>query len=84
MISQRARYAFKALIVLARAVPCRQRGDADSRHRMKEQIPRKFLEQILLSLKAGGLIVSRRIAAFAPAPHSRHRKRRGARRFRLC
>lgn len=57
MISQRARYAFKALIVLARA------GSAGMQIRdiaEKEQIPRKFLEQILLSLKAGGLISSRR------------------------
>jgi len=57
MISQRARYAFKALIVLARA------GSAGMQIRdiaEKEQIPRKFLEQILLSLKAGGLITSRR------------------------
>src|SRR3954468_10660807 len=56
MISQRARYAFKALIVLARA------GGAGLQIRdiaEKEQIPRKFLEQILLSLKAGGLITSR-------------------------
>jgi Rrf2 family protein len=58
MISQRARYAFKALIVLGRA----GKG-ADMQIRdiaMKEQIPRKFLEQILLSLKAGGLITSKR------------------------
>jgi Rrf2 family protein len=57
MISQRARYAFKALIVLARA------GSAGMQIRdiaEKEQIPRKFLEQILLSMKAGGLITSRR------------------------
>ena len=57
MISQRARYAFKALIVLARAGPAGMqiRDIAE-----KEEIPRKFLEQILLSLKAGGLITSRR------------------------
>ena len=57
MISQRARYAFKALIVLARA------GEAGMQIRdiaEKERIPRKFLEQILLTLKAGGLIASRR------------------------
>lgn len=57
MISQRARYAFKALIVLARA------GGAGMQIRdiaEQEQIPRKFLEQILLSMKAGGLISSRR------------------------
>lgn len=57
MISQRARYAFKALIVLARA------GSAGMQIRdiaERESIPRKFLEQILLTLKAGGLITSRR------------------------
>ena len=57
MISQRARYAFKALIVLARA------GGAGMQIRdiaEKERIPRKFLEQILLQLKANGLVDSRR------------------------
>ena len=52
MISQRARYAFKAVVALARAKPgvglqirelCEQ-----------EKLPRKFLEQILLMLKAAG------------------------------
>ena len=57
MISQRARYAFKALIVLARAGPAGMQIGAIAEH---ERIPRKFLEQILLSLKAGGLIASRR------------------------
>lgn len=58
MISQRARYAFKALIALARAD--RAAGMQIRDIALQEQIPRKFLEQILLSLKAGGLIVSRR------------------------
>jgi Rrf2 family protein len=58
MISQRARYAFKALIVLARAGTGSGMQIRDIAQ--KEQIPRKFLEQILLTLKAGGLIVSRR------------------------
>ncbi|HEX7109895.1 MAG TPA: Rrf2 family transcriptional regulator [Aestuariivirga sp.] len=58
MISQRARYAFKAVVALARAKPgvglqirelCEQ-----------EKLPRKFLEQILLLLKAAGYISSRR------------------------
>ena len=58
MISQRARYAFKAVVALARAKPgvglqirelCEQ-----------EKLPRKFLEQILLMLKAAGYISSRR------------------------
>ena len=57
MISQRARYAFKALIALARAQePGMQIRDIAE----QERIPRKFLEQILLALKANGLITSRR------------------------
>jgi Rrf2 family protein len=58
MISQRARYAFKALIVLGRAGKGTEMQIRDIA--LKERIPRKFLEQILLTLKAGGLIVSRR------------------------
>src|SRR6185436_1944945 len=57
MISYRAKYAFKALAALARApgkgMQIRQLAEGD-------KIPRKFLEQILLSLKASGLIASRR------------------------
>ena len=58
MISQRARYAFKALIALEKAGPGKglQIGELARR----ETIPRKFLEQILLSMKAAGLIASRR------------------------
>src|SRR4051812_44016733 len=58
MILHRARYAFKALAALARAqsskgLQIRQLAEG-------ETIPRKFLEQILLTLKAAGLITSRR------------------------
>ncbi len=58
MISQRARYAFKAIAALARAEPgvglqIRQLCE-------QEKLPRKFLEQILLTLKAAGYITSRR------------------------
>lgn len=58
MISQRARYAFKAVVALARAKPgvglqIRELSE-------KEKLPRKFLEQILLLLKAAGYISSRR------------------------
>ena len=58
VISQKAKYAFKALVVLARrgrALPCRR-----MRLPLKAAIPRKFLEQILLQLKANGLVASRR------------------------
>lgn len=58
MISQRARYAFKAVVALARAKP----GEGMQIRQLCEQekLPRKFLEQILLSLKAAGYITSRR------------------------
>ena len=58
MISQKARYAFKALIALAGSPSqeCRQARDiAES-----EQIPQSFLEQILLELRRAGLVASRR------------------------
>lgn len=58
MISQKARYAFKALIALAHAgtgVSRQARDIATS-----EQIPQSFLEQILLDLRRAGLVGSRR------------------------
>jgi Rrf2 family protein len=58
MISHRARYAFKALVALARAG--KDKGLQIRQLAEGEKIPRKFLEQILLSLKAAGLIASRR------------------------
>ncbi|MFL5260518.1 MAG: RrF2 family transcriptional regulator [Hyphomicrobiales bacterium] len=58
MISYRARYAFKALAALARAQS--SRGLQIRQLAEGENIPRKFLEQILLTLKAAGLIASRR------------------------
>src|SRR5690606_20971216 len=58
VISQKAKYALRALIALAREEP----GDslmiseiADS-----QNIPKKFLEQILLDLKHHGVVMSRR------------------------
>lgn len=58
MISQKARYAFKAVIALAvsRAEQCRQARDIAA----SEQIPQSFLEQILLELRRAGLVASRR------------------------
>jgi Rrf2 family protein len=58
MISRRARYAFKAMVALARAdagvgLQIRELSE-------QEKLPRKFLEQILLMLKAAGFVVSRR------------------------
>lgn len=58
MLSQKARYAIRALVVLGT-----QSGDepvltADIARRA--QVPRKFLEQILLELKKRGLVHSHR------------------------
>jgi Rrf2 family protein len=58
MISQRARYAFKAMVALARATP--GKGLQIRELAEQEKLPRKFLEQILLLLKAAGYITSRR------------------------
>ncbi|HEU0222456.1 MAG TPA: Rrf2 family transcriptional regulator [Paracoccaceae bacterium] len=58
MISQKAQYALRALIALARSggQEALQIGDiADA-----QRIPKKFLEQILLDLKHHGLVMSRR------------------------
>ena len=58
MISQKARYAFKAIIALSGSQPdaCRQARDIAA----SEQIPQSFLEQILLELRRAGLVASRR------------------------
>src|SRR5258705_1700960 len=56
MISQRAKYALKALLALARVETSAMIGDIARQHR----IPHKFLEQILLDLKREGLVQSRR------------------------
>lgn len=55
MISQKAKYAFHALIALART-DSMMVGEIAT----QEQIPRKFLEQILLELKRHGIVQSRR------------------------
>ena len=58
MISQKAKYALRALVSLARA----GRGETMMIGEIsKEQaIPKKFLEQILLELKRAGIVMSRR------------------------
>ncbi|WP_339947875.1 Rrf2 family transcriptional regulator [uncultured Albimonas sp.] len=58
MISQKAQYALRALIELAKAEAgeARQIGEiADA-----QGIPKKFLEQILLDLKHHGIVLSKR------------------------
>jgi Rrf2 family protein len=58
MISQKAKYALRALVSLAQA----PRGEPVFISEIAEQqsIPKKFLEQILLDLKRHGILISRR------------------------
>jgi len=58
MISQKAKYALRALIALASAGP----GSSlqISEIAQAQSIPKKFLEQILLDLKHHGIVMSRR------------------------
>jgi Rrf2 family protein len=56
MISQKARYALRALVALARADESMMIGEIAGTQR----IPHKFLEQILLDLKHHGIVASRR------------------------
>lgn len=58
MISQKSKYALRALIALAEAPEGAPVFIADIAE--TQAIPRKFLEQILLDLKKQGLVVSRR------------------------
>jgi Rrf2 family protein len=55
MISQKARYALRALIALAETDSMMIAEIAE-----QQRIPRKFLEQILLDLKRHGIVASRR------------------------
>lgn len=56
MITQKAKYAFHALVALARAGDALGIGEIAA----QKQIPRKFLEQILLELKRHGIVQSKR------------------------
>ena len=56
MISQKARYALRALVALAGADDSLMIAEIAE----QQQIPRKFLEQILLDLKHHGIVASRR------------------------
>jgi Rrf2 family protein len=58
MISQRAKYALRALVALARAQPEQPLMIAEISR--EQAIPKKFLEQILLELKRAGIVMSRR------------------------
>jgi Rrf2 family protein len=56
VISQKAKYALRALVALAREGDAMMIGQIA----IRERIPRKFLEQILLELKRHGIVMSRR------------------------
>jgi Rrf2 family protein len=58
MISQKAKYALRALIALARAESGKPVLISDIAE--EQRIPKKFLEQILLDMKHHGLVMSRR------------------------
>lgn len=59
MISQKAKYALRALIALAKSdVPGETLMISDIAER--QRIPKKFLEQILLDLKHHGIVASKR------------------------
>ncbi|MCC4246764.1 RrF2 family transcriptional regulator [Stappia indica] len=58
MLSQKTQYALKAVIALARATPDEVRMTSEIAE--AQNIPKKFLEQILLDLKHHGIVVSRR------------------------
>jgi Rrf2 family protein len=58
MISQKAKYALRALVALSRVPP----GESVmiSEISREQVIPKKFLEQILLELKRAGIVISKR------------------------
>ena len=58
LISQRAKYALRALVALAKAPPGRPLLIAEIAR--EQAIPKKFLEQILLEMKRAGIVTSRR------------------------
>src|SRR6201991_4496672 len=59
MISQKAKYALRALVILSREA---DHGEPQmiSDIARTQAIPKKFLEQILLELKRAGIVMSRR------------------------
>jgi len=59
MISQKAKYALRALVALAR-VESPEETRMISEIAEQQNIPKKFLEQILLDLKHHGIVASRR------------------------
>jgi Rrf2 family protein len=58
MISQKAKYALRALVALVKAGPGASLMISDIAR--DQVIPKKFLEQILLELKRAGIVLSKR------------------------
>lgn len=58
MLSQKAKYALRALLELAQAGPGQAMLISDIAER--QRLPKKFLEQILLELKRRGIVQSKR------------------------
>jgi Rrf2 family protein len=58
MISQKAKYALRALVALVKSRPGETRMISEISR--EQAIPKKFLEQILLELKRAGIVMSRR------------------------
>ena len=58
MLSQKARYALRAVLVLAALKPAQSMQIAEIAQ--QAHVPRKFLEQILLDLKRRGIVHSHR------------------------
>ena len=58
MISQKAKYALRALLVLAKSPP--DEAHVIGHIASSQNIPKKFLEQILLELKQNGILASKR------------------------
>jgi Rrf2 family protein len=58
MISQKAKYALRALLVLVKAPP--ESSLMIGEISKAQAIPKKFLEQILLELKRAGIVMSHR------------------------
>ena len=58
MISQKAKYALRALVALSKVPP--GASVMISEISREQTIPKKFLEQILLELKRAGIVISKR------------------------
>src|SRR6478752_425352 len=71
VISQKAKYALRALVALAKEGDSLMIGEIAAR----KNIPRKFLEQILLEMKRHGIVHSRRGKVGKRGARSHHHRR---------